>query len=123
VHNYPKLFVRIAYIPLIKNDQNTKIWGYSNKVNIIINPNYTKFHIKYPNGFYSCNKQYHSDKGCKNYKTYHQLLALTFGKLCKCTTLSDISTWLSVSETFISDLVLKQNPSKSTMSDGNNYRN
>jgi len=69
-----------------------------------------------------CINQYHADKGCHKYKTYDQLVALTFGQLCKCTTLADISTGLSVSETFISDLKLKQNPAKSTMSDGNKNR-
>jgi len=67
--------------------------------------------------------RYQSDKGCHKYKTYDQLVALTFGQLCKCTTLADISTGLSVSETFIADLKLKQNPAKSTMSDGNKNRN
>jgi hypothetical protein len=47
---------------------------------------------------------------------------MTFGQLCKCTTLTDISTGLSVSKTFISDLRLKQNPVKSTMGDGNKNR-
>ena len=42
-HNYPKVFVRIATIPLVKYDQNTKIWGYSNAVKIITNPYYAKF--------------------------------------------------------------------------------
>ncbi len=70
-----------------------------------------------------CINQYQSDKGCHKYKTYDQLVALTFGQLCKCTTLADISTGLSVSQTFIADLKLKQNPAKSTMSDGNKNRN
>ena len=69
-----------------------------------------------------CINQYHADKGCHKYKTYDQLVALTFGQLCKCTTLADNSTGRSVSETFISDLKLKQNPAKSTMSDGNKNR-
>jgi hypothetical protein len=70
-----------------------------------------------------CINQHKSDKGCHKYKTYDQLVALTFGQLCKCTTLADISTGLSVSQTFITDLKLKQNPAKSTMSDGNKNRN
>jgi hypothetical protein len=70
----------------------------------------------------SCITRYNSDKGCHKYKTYDQLLALTFGQLCKCTTLADISMGLSVSQTFIADLKLKQNPAKSTMSDGNKNR-
>jgi len=66
--------------------------------------------------------KFNSDKGCHKYKTYDQLVALTFGQLCKCTTLADISAGLSVSQTFIADLKLKQNPAKSTMSDGNKNR-
>jgi len=38
-----------------------------------------------------CINQYQSDKGCHKYKTYDQLVALTFGQLCKCTTLADIA--------------------------------
>ena len=71
----------------------------------------------------NCVRKFNSDKGCHRYKTYDQLMALTFGQLCKCTTLADISTGLSVSKTFIADLKLKQNPAKSTMSDGNKNRN
>lgn len=66
--------------------------------------------------------RFDSDKGCHKYKTYDQLVALTFGQLCKCSTLADISTGLSVSQTFMSDLKLKQNPARSTMSDGNKNR-
>ena len=73
--------------------------------------------------FQSSVNYFHSDKGCHKYKTYDQFVALTFGQLCKCTTLADISTGLGVSTTFISDLKLKQNPAKSTMSDGNKNRN
>lgn len=72
--------------------------------------------------FQSSVKYFHSDKGCHKYRTYDQFVALTFGQLCKCTTLADISTGLGVSTTFISDLNLKQNPAKSTMSDGNKNR-
>jgi hypothetical protein len=56
------------------------------------------------------------------YKTYDQFVALTFGQLNKCYTLSDISTGIGVSETFISSLGLKQSPASSTMSDGNKNR-
>ena len=63
-------------------------------------------------------RQYQSDKGCHKYKTYDQLVALMFGQLGKCYTLSDISCGLSISTTFLSDLGLSQSPSKSTMSDG-----
>jgi len=67
-------------------------------------------------------RKYHSDKGCHKYKTYDQLVALSFGQLGKCYTLSDISCGLSISSTFMVDLGLKQNPVKSTMSDGNKNR-
>jgi IS4 transposase len=70
----------------------------------------------------NCIIRYKSDKGCSAYKTNDQLVALIFGQLCKCTTLADISTGLSVSQTFIADLGLAQNPAKSTMSDGNKKR-
>jgi len=40
----------------------------------------------------SCTKQFKTDKGCSKYKTYDQFVALTFGQLNKCYTLSDIST-------------------------------
>jgi hypothetical protein len=63
-----------------------------------------------------------SDKGCHKYKTYDQLVALTFGQLNKCYTLLDISMGIGVSETFIKDLGLKQSPATSTMSDGNKNR-
>jgi broad-specificity NMP kinase len=63
-----------------------------------------------------------SDKGCSKYKTYDQLLALIFGQLNKCYTLSDISCGLSISSTFLNDIGLKQSPAKSTMSDGNKNR-
>jgi hypothetical protein len=67
-------------------------------------------------------RKYQSDKGCHKYKTYDQLVALSFGQLGKCYTLSDISCGLSISSTFMIDLGLKQNPVKSTMSDGNKNR-
>lgn len=70
----------------------------------------------------SCAKQHKSDKGCSRYKTYDQFVAMTFGQLNKCLTLSDISTGIGVSETFISDLGLRQSPARSTMSDGNKKR-
>lgn len=66
--------------------------------------------------------KYQTDKGCHKYKTYDQLVALSFGQLGKCYTLSDISCGLSISSTFMVDLGLKQNPAKSTMSDGNKNR-
>ena len=68
-------------------------------------------------------QKHQSDKGCSKYKTYDQLVALIFGQLNKCDTLSTISCGLSISSTFLSDIKLKQSPSKSTMSDGNKNRN
>ena len=68
-------------------------------------------------------QKHKSDKGCSKYKTYDQLVALIFGQLNKCDTLSTISYGLSISSTFLSDIKLKQSPSKSTMSDGNKNRN
>ena len=52
--------------------------------------------------------KHQSDKGCHKYKTYDQLVALLFGQLNKCYTLSDISCGLSISSTFLSDINLKQ---------------
>jgi hypothetical protein len=52
----------------------------------------------------SCTKQFKTDKGCSKYRTYDQFVALTFGQLNKCYTLSDISTGIGVCETLISDL-------------------
>lgn len=71
----------------------------------------------------SCTKQFNSDKGCSKYKTHDQFVALTFGQLNKCYTLSDISTGIGVCKTFIEDLGLIQSPARSTMSDGNKKRN
>lgn len=70
----------------------------------------------------SCTNTYKSDKGCSKYKTYDQLVALTFGQLNKCQSLNDISAGIGVSEIFIEDLKLKQSPARSTMSDGNKKR-
>src|SRR5690554_86851 len=67
--------------------------------------------------FESCTNTYKTDKGVSKYKTYDQFVALTFGQLNKCQILSDISAGVGVSETFISDLKLKQSPARSTMSD------
>lgn len=69
-----------------------------------------------------CADEHNGDKGCSKYKTYDQFVAQTFGQLNKCYTLSDISTGIGVSETFISDLGLEQSPARSTMSDGNKKR-
>ena len=70
----------------------------------------------------SCINTYQTDKGYSKYKTYDEFVALTFGQLYKCHTLSDISTGIGVSKTFIADLGLKQSPAHSTMSDGNKKR-
>lgn len=67
--------------------------------------------------------QFNSDKGCHKYKTYDQLVAYTFGQLNNSKSLKDISSGIGVSETFISDLGLKQSPARSTMGDGNKNRN
>lgn len=69
-----------------------------------------------------CTDMHKSDKGCSKYRTYDQFVALTFGQLNKCFTLSDISTGIGISETFISDLGLAQSPARSTMGDGNKNR-
>jgi hypothetical protein len=69
-----------------------------------------------------CAEAHKSDKGCSKYNTLDQFVALTFGQLNKCFTLSDISTGIGVSETFISSLGLHQSPARSTMSDGNKKR-
>ena len=66
--------------------------------------------------------KHQSDKGCSKYKTYDQLVALTFGQLNKCYSLSVISCGLSVSSTFLSDIGLQQSPAKSTMGTGNKNR-
>lgn len=63
-----------------------------------------------------------SDKGCSTYKTYDQLVAMTFGQLNKCLSLREINLGLSVDEKLIRDLNLAQSPAKSTMSDGNAQR-
>jgi hypothetical protein len=70
----------------------------------------------------SVTRKHNSDKGCSKYKTYDQLVALTFGQLNKCYTLSDISCGLSISSTFLADVNLLQSPAKSTMGDGNKMR-
>jgi len=71
---------------------------------------------------HSCTLQHKSDKGCSRYKTYDQFVAMTFGQLNKCLTLSDISTGIGVSQTYIADLGLEQSPARSTMGDGNKNR-
>lgn len=76
-----------------------------------------------PRGIFdSCVAKHNSNKGCSKYKTYDQFVALTFGQLNKCYTLSDISTGIGVCQTLIDDLGLTQSPARSTMSDGNKKR-
>jgi len=70
----------------------------------------------------SCIKEYNTDKGCSKYKTFDQFVAMSFGQLNKCSTLTDISTGIGVSEIFIRDIGLTQSPARSTMSDGNKKR-
>jgi hypothetical protein len=70
----------------------------------------------------SCIKEYTTDKGCSKYKTFDQFVAMSFGQLNKCSTLTDISTGIGVSEIFIRDIGLTQSPARSTMSDGNKKR-
>jgi hypothetical protein len=66
--------------------------------------------------------QYKTDKGCHKYRTYDQLVALTFGQLNNSKSLRDISAGIGVCGTFIADLGLDQSPARSTMSDGNKKR-
>lgn len=67
-------------------------------------------------------QRFNSDKGCSKYKTYDQFTALLFGQLEKCYTLSDLSSGLAVSSTYLEAMNLMQSPAKSTMSDGNKKR-
>jgi len=67
-------------------------------------------------------QKHKSDKGCSKYKTYDQLVALIFGQLNMCYSLSSISCGLSVNSVFLNDIDLNQSPSKTTMSDGNKNR-
>jgi hypothetical protein len=67
----------------------------------------------------SCIQKYESDKYTHKYKTYNQLVALSFGQLNKCESLSGISSGIGINEKFIEDLKLLQSPAHSTMSDGN----
>ncbi len=70
----------------------------------------------------TCTNTYKTDKGCSKYKTYDQFVALTFGQLNKCQSLSDISTGIGINTKLIEDLNLQQSPARSTMSDGNKNR-
>jgi len=57
----------------------------------------------------SCTNTYTSDKGISKYRIYDQFVALTFGQLNRCQSLSNISAGIGVSKIFIDDLKLKQN--------------
>ena len=72
--------------------------------------------------FNSCVQKHQSDKYTHKYKTYDQLVALTFGQLSKSESLSGISGGIGINQKFIEDLKLKQSPARSTMSDGNKKR-
>lgn len=72
--------------------------------------------------FQKCTHTYKTDKGCSKYKTYDQFVALTFGQLNNCHSLSTISSGIGLNETFIKSLNLTQSPARSTMSDGNKKR-
>jgi hypothetical protein len=62
-----------------------------------------------------CAEEYKTEKGCSRYKTLDQFVALTFGQLNKCLTLSDLSTGIRISEIFIASLGLTQSPARCTM--------
>ena len=66
--------------------------------------------------------KFNSDKWCHKYKTYDQLICLTFGQLTKYKSLTDISVGISTSETFLKDIGQSQIPARSTMGDGNKNR-
>jgi hypothetical protein len=70
----------------------------------------------------SCIQKYQSDKYTHRYKTYDQLVTLSFGQLNKSESLSGISSGIGINEKFIEDLKLTQSPARSTMSDGNKKR-
>ena len=72
--------------------------------------------------FNSCIQKYQSDKYTHKYKTYDQLVALSFGQLNKCESLNGISSGIGINKKFIEDLKLSQSPARSTMSDGNKKR-
>ena len=67
--------------------------------------------------------RYKTDKGCRTYKTYDQLVSMMFGQLNKCHSLREITIGLGVDEKLLRDMGLNQSPAKSTMSDGNEKRN
>lgn len=67
-------------------------------------------------------EKHRSDRYCKTYRTYDQLVALLFGQLNKCLTLRDIVIGFNISADFLLDIGLKQSPARSTMSYGHKMR-
>ena len=67
--------------------------------------------------------KYNSDKYCRTYKTYDELVAFLYGQLNKCVTLRDITIGLGINKKLLTDIELSQSPARSTMSDGNEKRN
>ena len=67
--------------------------------------------------------KFKSDKSCRTYKMYDQLISMMFGQLNKCHTLREITIGLGGDEKLLRDIGLSQSPAKSTMSDGNQKRN
>lgn len=102
---------KFSYMALFRRSKNTNIPLLRQIFNMIPRHIFRKVVFKHK-----------SDKGCHKYKTEDQFIALSFGQLNKCHTLSDISCGLSVSSTFLKDIYLAQSPAKSTMSDGNKNR-
>jgi hypothetical protein len=67
--------------------------------------------------------KFKSNKSCRTYKMYDQLVSMMFGQLNKCHSLREISIGLGSDEKLLRDIGLEQSPAKSTMSDGNEKRN
>lgn len=67
--------------------------------------------------------KFQSNKSCRTYKMYDQLVSMMFGQLNKCHSLREISIGLGGDEKLLRDIGLSQSPAKSTMSDGNEKRN
>jgi len=64
-----------------------------------------------------------TDKHCSVYFTYDQLVSMMFGQLSRCLSLREICLGIDQSPEFLSDVGLRQSPSKSSMSAGNMKRN
>ena len=108
------------FLLLPNNIKNMAIFRRSNNNNLPVLKQI--LNLVPPHIFRTSIQKHQSDKGCSKYKTFNQFVALTFGQLCKCYTLTDISCGLSISKTFLFDIGLNQSPAKSTMSDGNSKR-